>query len=125
MTWNIEGLKTNEYVFSDLLLDNLPDLVFISEPQVYQTDVHFYLKHIKHEYLFYLNSDDRHDPELPLLKSCSHGGTLLFWLNELDPYVRIYPVTSTAFTPLILTLPNTALSIHIVFFSSVIFYSSI
>ena len=93
-----------------------PELVFLSESQVYQSEVDSLLKYIKGNYFFSLNSDDKYDPTLPLEKNYSRGGTLVLWRHDLDPYVKIHPVTTPAFTPLILSLPNTVLTIHIVIY---------
>ena len=38
------------------------------------------------------------------------------WLHEIDPFITIHPVTSSAFTPLILKIPGCITSIHIVIY---------
>ena len=40
-------------------------------------------------YNFYLNSEDRHDNLLALVKSRAHGGTLALWGKDLYPYITI------------------------------------
>ena len=99
LTWNIEGIKPHQYVLSETLLAYLPDLVFLSEPQVYQTDINQYIKGVQHEYCFWLNSDDLTDPDLPLLKSRAKGGTMALWRKWLDPYITVHHTQSSAFLP--------------------------
>ena len=88
-------------------------MAFISEPQVYQTDVAQYMRGVQHEYCYSLNSDDLRDPELPQIKSRAIGGTLVLWRKYLDPYISIHLVESSAFLPLILKLPGAKVSVHI------------
>ena len=42
------------------------------------------MKPYQGEYKCSLNSDDKYDPELPLVKSKAHGGTLAMWKLEHD-----------------------------------------
>ena len=94
-------------------LSSLPDLVFLSEPQVYQTDINAYTTGLQHEYCYRLNSDDLLDPDLPQVKSRAIGGSLAMWRKWLDPHIVIHPTQSSAFLPLILQLPDTRTSVHI------------
>ena len=71
------------------------------------------MKPFKGDYFCSLNSADKYDPELPLVKSKAHGGTLALWKAEHDPFVSIHPVSSTAFLPIIFNPPSSPLSIHI------------
>ena len=91
----------------------LPDVVFLSEPQVYQTDISVYTTGLQHEYCYQLNSDDLFDPDLPQVKSRAIGGTLAMWRKWLDPHIAIHPTQSSAFLPLVLQLPDTRTSVHI------------
>ena len=77
ITWNIEGLKSQLFVFTELLLKHLPDLVFISEPLVFKTNVRQYLAYVEHEYCFHLNTDEVSDQLLSFQKSHAKGGTLV------------------------------------------------
>ena len=113
LTWNIECIKPHQHVLSDALLLYLPDLVFLSEPQVYQTDIAQCTTGIRHEYCFWLNSDDLFDTELPQIKSRATGGTLTMWRKWLDPYITILPTESSAFLPLLLDLPGARPSVHL------------
>ena len=113
MTWNIENIKPNQYFLSDLLLSQQPDIVHIAEPQTYQSDIDLCLINVKHEYCYWLNSDDIYDPDLPLEKSKAVGGTLTMWRAWLDPYLHVHPVQTSAFLPLVLQLPGAVTSVHI------------
>ena len=73
MTWNIECIKPNQYFLSELLLSKLPDIVLLSEPQVYQADIALCMNTAVHEYCYWLNSDDLYDQDLPLVKSKAVG----------------------------------------------------
>ena len=113
LTWNIENVKTHKYALCKHLLASMPDLVLLSEPQSYQTDIRQALDGVSHEYDFWLNSDDLQDPELPLVKPRAVGGTLALWRKWLDPYISVYPVQSSAFLPLVLKLPDSRTSVHV------------
>ena len=113
MTWNIEALKPHQYVLTEILLSQLPDLVFISEPQTFQTDISQLMKTVAHEYCYWLNSDDLYEPDLHLVKSKAHGGTMVMWRRSLDPHIQIHPVLTSAFLPIILQPPSTRPSVHI------------
>ena len=91
----------------------MPDLCCLSESQIYLADVHDVLASIQGEYCYSLNSEDVHDPELPLLRSRSTGGTLCLWKKWLDPFVSVATLSSPSFLPIILKIPNHPISIHI------------
>ena len=88
-------------------------LACISEPQLFQCDTYQIFQYLEGEYCWHLNSEDLLDPELPLVKTRAHGGTLMIWLKELDPYVEVITNTSTAFLPIILKMPGLKTSIHV------------
>ena len=67
----------------------------------------------KGEYSFALNSPDLYDPGLPMTHSKAHGGTMIMWRTEYDPFVSILAVESSAFLPLLFSPPGHPLSIHI------------
>ena len=75
LTWNIEGIKRHSFLLSEILNTELPSLVFLSEPQVYQCDLSGILQYIDQEYCHSLNSEDIYETELPLLRSEAKGGT--------------------------------------------------
>ena len=86
MTWNIEGLRRNIFNLKYFIEQQqhtpgnklqAPDLILLSEPQIFATDIDLVLTHLRGEYSWFLNSEDKHDPELPMVKSRAHGGTLV------------------------------------------------
>ena len=85
----------------------------LSEPQIFQCDISKVCEYLEGEYCWYLNSADLHDPDLPLISSRAHGGTLMLWLKELDPYIDIIPTNSTAFLPVAFSMPGLHTSIHV------------
>ena len=89
------------------------DLLFLSEPNVFQSDAISVLNPLKAKYCYFLNSDDLHDPELPMVRSRLIGGTLVLWAHSLDPYVTIHPPTTSAITALILCIPGYQVTVHI------------
>ena len=71
-------------------VDNmLPDLIFLSEPQLFQCDAEALTSMFRGKYCYNLNSEDVHCPELPLAVRKAHGGTMVLWKVELDPYIRV------------------------------------
>ena len=71
------------------------------------------MKHLQGSYNAALNTADKFDPELPLLKSRAHGGTLVLWKSQYDPFITLYPVQTTAFLPVLFHPPGCVLSVHI------------
>ena len=113
LTWNIEGIKSGVFVLKKILEQKIPDMVFLSEPSIFQPDLPNILKYLNGEYCSFLNSDDLYDQELPLIRNFSVGGTLCLWKKWLDPYIKVHAAPSSSFTPVILKLPNYQTSIHI------------
>ena len=54
-----------------------PDIVLLSEPQIYACDLHQTMNYLKGEYNCSLNSLDLYDLDLPLVKSKAYGGTMV------------------------------------------------
>ena len=100
-------------MLKDVLTNHKPDLVSLSEPQTFQCDAEQLLECLDGDYCYRLNSDDLLDPELPLVKTRSLGGTMTLWKKQLDPFIEIYNTSSTAFLPVILRIPGIVTSIHI------------
>ena len=113
LTWNIESVKKNIFMLKDVLEKESPSLVFLSEPQAFQADIGYVMDFIKADYCHHLNSEDLHDPDLPLVSNHAVGGTLCLWKRCLDPFISVHHVSTSSFTPLILALPNLKISIHI------------
>ena len=60
-----------------------------------------------------LNSDDKIDPLIALTSSRAHGGTLVFWKRNLDPFVTIFDVTSSRILVFLLNVPGYPMTVHI------------
>ena len=75
MTWNIEGLKRNVFNMKHFFDEYFPDLVFLMEPQAFSFDLERCMTLIGDHFCAQLNSDDKHDLDLPLFQNKSHGGT--------------------------------------------------
>ena len=117
LTWNCEYIKNNVYCLKDVLGNHFPaDLISLSEPNIFQSDMVAISRLFQDKYCSYLNTDDLYDPELAMIQTRLVGGTLLMWAKHLDPYVSIYPTTSSAFTTLILQVPGYQVSIHVVLY---------
>ena len=101
--------------FSESVLELPEDVVeiFLSEPQVFQSDISILCSPFSGEYSFLLNSEETSNPELALDSRKAYGGTLLMWKSELDPFVTPLPTTSPSFLPILLKIPGFAPSIHI------------
>ena len=113
LTWNIENIKKNVFVLAQLLSIHRSSIVFLSEPQAYQCDLPALVQYFKHDYSYFLNSEDLVDPELPLVRSKAKGGTMVLWRKWLDPYVRIIPVASSSYLPMVIILPKCRPSVHV------------
>ena len=113
MTWNIEGLKRNIHNLVHFCNTYQPDLIFLSEPQIFTCDVEQLMSFLKGSYSYSLNSADIHDPEIPLLNMKAKGGTMILWKQEHDPYTTAQPVSSTAFLPIIFSPHGYTPSIHV------------
>ena len=113
MTWNCEGLGRNIFNLRHFAEKHLPDLIFLSEPQIHSCNLDLTSRPISSSYSYSLNTADKFDPELPLIKSKAHGGVMVLWKKKHDPYVKVSPASSSAFLPILFHPPGSALSIHI------------
>ena len=113
MTWNIEGFKRNIFNLKELLNREAPQIIFLSETQVYSSDVANLMTYFQGEYCVHSNSEDCFNLDLPLLKSRATGGTLTMWRKELDPFITVHPSPSSAILPLIFHPQGFAVSIHV------------
>ena len=113
MTLNVEGLHRNVHNLRNLVSFHDPDWVFLSETQIFVSDIDLCLDYFKGDYESYLNSQDRFDPEMPLMKTKAFGGTMIMWRRDYDPYVTLYPPPSSAILPVIFHPPGLAKTIHI------------
>ena len=113
LSWNLEGLKKNLFnlkYFTDMYE---PDLAFISEPQIFQCDLGIHMEYFHGEFCSFLNSEDLHEPELPLRSNRTKGGTLVLWRKELEPFITTHTCDTSSFLPIILEIPGYRTSIHI------------
>ena len=113
MTWNIEGFKRNVFNLRELIKIETPAIVFLSETQIFSSDIGRLMTYFQGEYSFYGNTDDCFDLDLPLVKSCASGGTITMWRKDLDPFITVYPPPSPAILPIIFHPQGCSLSIHV------------
>ena len=113
LTWNIEGIRRHIFFLAEILNREKSYLAFLSEPQVYQCDLPNITQYISHDYCFALNSDDIYDPDLPMVSSKALGGTMVLWRKCLDPYVKVIQTVSSAYLPILLTVPGCQPSVHV------------
>ena len=99
-------MKNAIFALTNVLKDGNYTLISLSETQLFQCDDYVIKKVLSNNYKFYLNSDDRHDPNLPMTNRKSFGGTMLLWNSWVDPYLQIIPPVSHSFLIAILTLPD-------------------
>ena len=65
------------------------------------------------DYVAFLNSCDLYDLDLPLVSSSAHGGTLVMWRKELDPFITVLKTSGASVLPILFQHPDCAPSIHI------------
>ena len=68
---------------------------------------------LQHNYSYSLNSDDLHDPDLALSSAKTHGGTMILWKKEYDPYVKIQPPKTSSFLAMEFSPPGLPTTVHI------------
>ena len=90
-----------------------PDFVFLSEAQLFQCDLVLAMELFRGEYCSSLNSSDLYDPSDPLMHSASHGGTMIMWKIEHDPYVSVIPSEFSSYLPILFSAPGCPISVHI------------
>ena len=112
MSWNVEGLNRNIFNLKHFTEIYHPDLIFLSEPQIFTHDVEHVMGYLKGEYSYSLNTADKYDHELSLVKNRANGGTMVCWKSCLDPYITPLPVSSPSFLPILFQPPSSPLSIH-------------
>ena len=113
MTWNCENLKNNIYPLKDVIKQRPADLIFLTEPNIFQSDQKQLLSHLHHQYKYCLNTDDLHDPDLAMTRCRMVGGTLILWAVHLDPFTTIYTPKSSSHTAIILQIPGYQTNIHV------------
>ena len=48
-----------------------------------------------------------------MVKNHSVGGTLVLWQRDIDPYIMVYPVRTSSFTPIVFRPPGYQPSVHV------------
>ena len=113
MTWNIEGFARNIFNLIDFIAEYQPDLISLSEPQMFSCDLSRFVDYFNTKYTINLNSPDLFDPDLPLLKSKAWGGTMMLWKKSLDPFIVTHPCSTSAIQAIIFHPPRCKASVHI------------
>ena len=90
-----------------------PQLVFLSEPMIFQADLPLVMQYFKGEYSAVLNSEDLHDPDLMLTASKAKGGTMVMRQKYLDPYITVHIADSPSFLPVVVDIPGWKTMIHV------------
>ena len=106
-------MKRNLYSLRNFTDLTKPDFIFLSEPQIFTSDLPHCMSHFGDEYCSELNSEDKFDIEIAMNKRKATGGTMVLWKKCLDKYVTIHPVHSTSFLPLVFSPPDSPVSVHI------------
>ena len=94
ISWNIEGLARNIYNLDHFLSQLKPNLIFLSEPQVFSRDIKRLMSLFSGSYKFILNSEDSHDPDLPMDRLRAKGDTVAMWDCKIDQYVTVLKTSS-------------------------------
>ena len=113
-----EGFSRNTFNLLQVVRDEDPTFIFLSEPWLHLPDAPLVLEEHLHHYNYFLNSEDRHDKLLSLLKSRAHGGTLVLWKKDLDAYVFILEPSSSHVLALVLEKPGYQTTVHITIYLS-------
>ena len=113
LSWNIEGIKRNLFSLKNFTELTKPDLIFLSEPLIFSTDLPYCMSFFKGDYCSELNSEDKINTETAMRKSKPTGGTMILWKGSLDSFISTHPTSSTSFLPIILQPPGSPVSVHI------------
>ena len=60
-----------------------------------------------------LNSEDSHDPSLPMDRLKAKGGTMAMWDSKLDQHVTVLKTPSSAVLPILVKVPGICTACHI------------
>ena len=106
-------MKKNVFNLKSFTDQYKPKLLFLSEPQLFQSDLPSITRYFKGEYTTVLNSEDLHNPDLMLTTCRAKGGTIVMWQKELDPYVTAHVPESSSFLPVVIDIPGWKTMIHL------------
>ena len=112
ISWNIESLGKHFFILKQFVNQFSANLIFLSEPQIYQCDVSQLMAPFAGNFSYHLNSEDQHDAELPLTHPKAKGGTLVIWRNSLSAHIQVLPTTSPSFVSVLISPPGMLPSIH-------------
>ena len=112
ISWNAENISNNHITLNHFAHKVSAQLIFLSEPQIYQCDLSPILEHFSESYEAHLNSEDVHDPDLPLTHSKAKGGTMVMWHRALSPYIKVMETSSPSFVSVLLSPPGYLPSLH-------------
>ena len=113
LTWNVEGLKRNKFALKYFIDLVSPDFIFLNETLLFQFESILATDLFHGEYCHELNSDDKHDPELPFIKNRSSGGTMILWKIALDKFVTVLPTETSSFLAVLFHPPGSPPSVQI------------
>ena len=85
----------------------------LTEPQIYKCDVEQSMRYLRGLYEYHLNSYDVYDPELPIIQAKAHGGTMVLWKKELDPYITTLPALTPVISSFLFHPPLYEPTIHV------------
>ena len=88
-----------------------PDLIFISEPWLFQSDLPNVNK-LFPDYNCVLNSDDKFDEDVALIKTKAYGGCMTLYKKYLEPFVSEIKTESSRILPIQISMPGYAESVH-------------
>ena len=80
---------------------------------MFQCDLPLAMEPYRGEYTSFLNSADLYDLDHSINSTRTHGGTMILWKNELDPFVKVHEVKTPSFLPIVFSPPNLPLTIHV------------
>ena len=106
LTWNIECIQLNLYSLRKYTDLTQPDLIFLSEPQIFQSDLHHSMSLFKGEDSCELNSEEKFDFEASMIRTKAIGGTMVLWKHSIDKYISLYITPSTCSLPIIYYPPE-------------------
>ena len=89
-----------------------PDLIFLSEPQIFMSDLPYCQKFFQGDYCSELNSEDKYEVEKSMTRSKASGGTMVLWRKSIDKFVTIHPVPTSSFLAIIFSPPGSPVTAH-------------
>ena len=113
LTWNIEGWKRNKFSLKYFVDSVSPDFIFLNEVLLFQFEGKRATDIFKGEYCHTLSSDDIADPELPLIKNRSNGGTMILWKRSLDQFITVLPSETSSFHVILFQPLHALPSLHV------------